>query len=205
MVEKDSQNNNEENENLNIIIFGAPGSGKGTQSQLLIDKYNLYHISTGDLIRREIAESTELGLLAKDLIANGQLVPDDIVIRMIADKMENKIEGKNGFIFDGFPRTPVQAEALNQLCEEHGMKINILINLLVDEDELITRLLQRGEVSRRSDDNIDTITRRLDVYKNQTNPICSFYDETGICKKIDGEGEIEEVFNRINKEIESIL
>ncbi len=205
MESSNSLTQNSEDTNLNIIIFGAPGSGKGTQSEKLIEKYNLYHISTGDMIRKEIANGTELGLLAKDIIGNGQLIPDELVINMIAEKMANKLPGKNGFIFDGFPRTPEQAQALNDLCEANGMKINILINLIVEEEQLIDRLLGRAKVSNRSDDNYETIIRRLHVYSNQTKPVCSFYDDSGICRRINGEGSVDEVFNRITEEIATVL
>lgn len=189
---------------LNVIIYGAPGSGKGTQSDLIIQKYNLSHLSTGDLIRKEIADNTELGQFASELIANGQLVPDEIVIKMIANKISEALQNSNGFIFDGFPRTVAQAEALEAMCEEKGIKTDILIDLQVNEAELINRLLERGKISGRSDDNLETIQKRLDVYVNQTKPVTEFYKNRNKHAVIDGMGTIEEIFNRISDTLNAV-
>ena len=159
----------------NVIICGAPGSGKGTQSDLIIKKYNLKHISTGDLLRKEIADGTELGKNAQQYISAGQLVPDDVIIGIIAHKLDtlNKEEIK-GIILDGFPRTLAQAEALEKMLEDRGEETEVLVDLNVDEEELINRLLIRGKTSGRSDDNLETIQKRLNVYHSQTKPVSEY-------------------------------
>ena len=160
---------------LNLIICGAPGSGKGTQSDLIIKKYNLQHFSTGDILRKEIAEETELGKYAHEFIANGQLVPDGVIIDMIAGKIDklNKSE-ISGMIFDGFPRTVAQAVALEELFEKRSLKTDVLVDLVVDEQELIDRLLLRGQTSGRTDDNLESIRNRLEVYHSQTKPVTEY-------------------------------
>jgi adenylate kinase len=179
---------------LNLVLFGPPGAGKGTQSQKLIDKYNLVHLSTGDLLRSEITAGTELGLKAKALMDEGMLVPDEVVIGMIDNKLkENKTAG--GFIFDGFPRTVPQAEGLDRLMEENGTEITCMIALEVDEEELTKRLLLRGKTSGRPDDqNEELIRKRVQEYNNKTTPVANYYEKQGKFFSVHGIGEIEEIF-----------
>ena len=179
---------------LNLVLFGPPGAGKGTQSQKLIDKYNLVHLSTGDLLRSEIAAGTELGLKAKALMDQGILVPDEVVIGMIDNKLkENKNAG--GFIFDGFPRTVPQAEGLDRLMAENGTEITCMIALEVDEEELTKRLLLRGKSSGRPDDqNEELIRKRVQEYNNKTTPVANYYEKQGKFFSVHGIGEIEEIF-----------
>lgn len=179
---------------LNLVLFGPPGAGKGTQSQKLIEKYNLVHLSTGDLLRSQIAAGTELGLKAKALMDEGTLVPDEVVIGMIDAKLkENKQAG--GFIFDGFPRTVPQAEALDRLMTENGTEITCMIALEVGEEELTKRLLLRGQSSGRPDDqNEDLIRKRVQEYNNKTMPVANYYEQQGKFFSVHGIGEIEEIF-----------
>jgi adenylate kinase len=188
---------------LNIIIFGAPGSGKGTQSENLIKKYNLAHISTGDVLRAEMKNSTELGKLAEGYISKGLLVPDDVVIGMLANVLDSK-KDVAGVVFDGFPRTIAQSEALEKILEERGEKVSIVVSLEVEEPELIDRLIKRGQQSGRSDDNLETIKSRLDVYKNQTSPLKEYYTKSGKLASIKGVGTIEEIFGRIAEAVDKI-
>lgn len=189
---------------LNIVIFGAPGSGKGTQSENLIKKYNLAHISTGDVLRAEMKNGTELGKLAEGYISKGQLVPDDVVIDMLAKVLDEKIKaGAKGVIFDGFPRTIPQGEALDKMLAERGEKITTVVSLNVEEEELISRLLKRGQDSGRSDDNYETIKARLDVYNNQTSPLKDHYTKSGKLDPIKGVGTVDEIFGRITEAIEN--
>ncbi len=184
----------------NVIICGAPGSGKGTQSDLIIKKYNLKHFSTGDLLRKEIADGTELGKSANTYISAGQLVPDDVIIGMIANKLDSLDKTTvKGIILDGFPRTLAQAEALEKMLEERGEQTDVLIDLDVKEEELINRLLLRGQTSGRSDDNLETIQKRLNVYYNQTRPVSEYYKAKGKYAAIHGMGTIEEIFGRISE------
>ena len=161
---------------MNIVIFGAPGSGKGTQSEKLIEKYGLYHISTGDLLRKEIKAGSELGKIADDYISKGQLLPDSLIIDMLAKLLDTTPEAREGVILDGFPRTIPQAQALDALLLDRGMELSAVVGLEVDEPELIDRLIKRGQVSGRSDDNLETIKKRLDVYHNQTRSDILFYN-----------------------------
>jgi len=184
---------------LNVIICGAPGSGKGTQSELIIKKYNLKHISTGDLLRKEIADGTQLGKDANTYISTGQLVPDDVIIRMIAHKLDTMDKNEiSGIILDGFPRTLAQAEALEKMLEERGEETEVLVDLNVHEDELINRLLMRGKTSGRTDDNLETIQKRLNVYHSQTKPVSEFYKNKGKYASVHGMGTIDEIFKRIS-------
>jgi adenylate kinase len=185
---------------LNIVIFGAPGSGKGTQSELIIAKYGLDHISTGAVLRAAIEKGTELGKVAQDYINQGQLVPDDLIIQLIDNLLDEKADSK-GVIFDGFPRTIPQAIALKELLNKRGTDISILIDLQVDEAELINRLLERGKISGRSDDNLETIQARLNVYHTQTAPLADFYRNEGKHSAIRGVGSIPEICDRIDEEI----
>ena len=188
---------------FNIVIFGAPGSGKGTQSKKIIERYGFDYISTGDMLRRAISEGRELGKKAKDYIDRGQLVPDDVIVGMIADFLDGK-KGSKGVIFDGFPRTLKQAEALKTMLNERGTDIHILLDLQVEDEELVERLLERGKISGRSDDNPDTIKARLDVYHTQTAPLATYYIGEGKHVPIKGIGQIEEIFERITEAIDRV-
>lgn len=188
---------------FNIVIFGAPGSGKGTQSKKIIERYGFDYISTGDMLRRAISEGRELGKKAKDYIDRGQLVPDDVIVGIIADFLDDK-KGSKGVIFDGFPRTLKQAEALKTMLNERGTDIHILLDLQVEDEELVERLLERGKISGRSDDNPETIKARLDVYHTQTAPLATYYIGEGKHVPIKGIGQIEEIFERIAEAIDRV-
>ena len=164
----------------NIVIFGAPGSGKGTQSEKMIEKYGLGHISTGDVLRDQIKRGTELGKTAKGYIDNGQLIPDDLMVSILADVYDSFGKEHKGVIFDGFPRTIPQAQALKDMLAKRGHKVAAMIELDVPEDELMKRLIKRGQESGRSDDNEETIKKRLTVYHNQTSPLIEWYEKEGI-------------------------
>ncbi len=181
----------------NIVIFGAPGAGKGTQSDKLIEKYGLGHISTGDVLRNEIKNGTELGQTAKGYIDNGQLIPDDLMVSILASVYDGFGKEHAGVIFDGFPRTIPQAEALKKMLAERGHQIDAMIELSVPEDELMARLLNRGKLTGRSDDNEETIKKRLDVYHNQTAPLIDWYENEGIHHHVEGLGTVDEIFDRI--------
>ncbi|MBP1638537.1 MAG: adenylate kinase [Bacteroidetes bacterium] len=183
---------------LNIIIFGAPGSGKGTQSERITEKYNLLHISTGDMLRAEIAAKTELGELANSYISKGQLLPDQVIIDMLAKKLTDTAAGRKGVIFDGFPRTVAQAEALDVLLKKNNQDVSIMLELDVEKEELITRLLKRGQETGRSDDNLEVIQNRLEVYHSQTTPVMDYYKAAGKYTHIKGTGTIDEIFGRIS-------
>ena len=190
---------------LNIVIFGAPGSGKGTQSENLIEHYKLFHISTGDVLRDHMRRGTELGKTAKQYIDQGQLFPDELMIGILAQVIDdNKEQAQNGVIFDGFPRTIPQAEALETLLNERGTSVSAVVGLEVPEAELIDRLVKRGQMSGRSDDNEETIKKRLTVYHNQTSPLQAFYQEKGLYKAIKGTGTIDGIFEDIKKAIDAI-
>ena len=186
---------------FNIVIFGAPGSGKGTQSKMIVERYGFDYISTGDMLRQAISQGNELGKTAKEYIDRGQLVPDDLIVRLIADFLDDK-RGSKGVIFDGFPRTIKQAEALKTMLNERGTDIHILLDLQVEDDELVTRLLERGKISGRSDDNPETIKARLDVYHTQTAPLATYYIGEGKHVAIKGIGQIEDIFERIAEAID---
>lgn len=188
---------------LNIVIFGGPGSGKGTQSEFIKKKYSLDHISTGDVLRAEIKKGSELGQMCSDIISKGQLIPDDLMIKILAKQFDS-FENSNGVIFDGFPRTIAQATALNDILIERGTKVAGVVALEVEEQELIARLIKRGQISGRSDDNEETIAKRLHVYNNQTSPLIEFYKNEGLYKGIEGMGTMEEIFNRICVAIDSL-
>jgi adenylate kinase len=186
---------------LNIVLFGPPGAGKGTQSQNLINKYGLVHLSTGDLLRTEIARGTELGVKAKEIMDRGILVSDDIVIGMIENKLDAN-PSANGFIFDGFPRTKAQAEALDDLLQKKGTAISCMIALEVDEAELTRRLLDRGKDSGRADDRDEaTIKNRINEYNNKTLPLKDYYSAEGKFHSIDGVGNVNDIFNEIQKRL----
>jgi len=189
---------------FNLILFGPPGSGKGTQSSNLINTFGLKHLSTGDLLRDEIARETRLGIEAKKFMDAGQLVPDAVVIGMIGSKLDENPEAK-GFIFDGFPRTTAQAEALDNLLELKGTSIHMLISLEVPEEELKQRLLLRGEISGRSDDNEEVIANRILEYRAKTEPVSNYYEAQGKLERIKGVGEIDEIFSSIKGKLETFI
>ena len=181
---------------LNIVIFGAPGSGKGTQSERIVEKFGIDHISTGDVLRAEIAAGSELGKSAKALIDNGQLIPDAMMIDILAAKLDTFVDSK-GVIFDGFPRTIAQAEALKAMLNERGQDVTAMIELDVPEDELMTRLIKRGQMSGRADDNEETIKKRLVVYAEQTSPLKDWYKNDGKHCYINGLGDLDRIFDDI--------
>ena len=187
---------------FNLILFGPPGSGKGTQSERLIAKYGLKHLSTGDLLRSEIAGATPLGMAAKSFMDKGQLVPDEVVIEMISSALDNNPQA-NGFLFDGFPRTTAQAEALDKLLTQKGTGISVVLALQVTKDELVKRLLNRGLTSGRSDDvNEDIIRARIDEYKRKTAAVADYYKKYDKVELVKGEGSIDEIFDLLSKEID---
>jgi adenylate kinase len=189
---------------LNIVLFGPPGAGKGTQSQKLIDKYNLIHLSTGDLLRSQITAGTELGLEAKKLMDNGILVPDEVVIGMIESKVKEHKHAA-GFIFDGFPRTVPQAQGLDKLLHENGTEISCMIALRVDDEELTKRLLLRGQTSGRPDDqNEELIRKRVNEYNTKTRPVADYYAGQSKYCAVEGIGEIEEIFNALCQQIDAL-
>ena len=188
----------------NIVIFGAPGSGKGTQSEKMIEKYGLGHISTGDVLRDQIKRGTELGKTAKGYIDNGQLIPDELMVSILADVYDSFGKEHKGVIFDGFPRTIPQAQALKDMLAERGHKVAAMIELDVPEEELMKRLIKRGQESGRSDDNEETIKKRLTVYHNQTSPLIDWYEKEGIHHHINGLGELDRIFGDICAVIDAI-
>nr|WP_321376317.1 adenylate kinase [uncultured Bacteroides sp.] len=188
---------------LNVVIFGAPGSGKGTQSEFIIKKFGVNHISTGDVLRAEIKNNTELGKTAKGYIDQGQLVPDSLIIDILASVLDNLKESK-GVIFDGFPRTIPQAEALKVMLNERGQDVSIMLDLDVPEEELITRLIKRGQECGRADDNMETIKKRLVVYNTQTSPLKDYYKKEGKYQYIKGLGTLESIFADIVTAVEKL-
>lgn len=190
---------------LNIVLFGAPGCGKGTQSELLEKRFSLRHISTGNVIRQQIAAKTELGLQMQACIERGELAPDQLVIDMIADYVANHKEG-TGVIFDGFPRTTAQAEAFDKILAEHDQKVSVMINMEVPEEELVKRILLRGKDSGRADDQSEDIIRnRIEVYNAQTAVVADFYRAQGKFESVPSLGTIEEVAERIAAVVEKYL
>ena len=182
---------------LNIVLFGPPGAGKGTQSKKIIEKYQLVHLSTGDILRGEIAGGTNLGLEAKKLMDEGLLVPDEVVIGMISNKLEAN-KGSNGFIFDGFPRTVAQAEALDHLLESRNTAISGMIALEVDEEELRLRLAKRAlEQDRPDDAEPEVITKRIEEYRNKTAPVAGYYQKQDKYSFVNGIGSIDEIFRKV--------
>src|ERR1700761_3258236 len=178
---------------FNLVLFGPPGSGKGTQSENIVKTYKLQHISTGDLLRDEVSRHTPLGTEAKKYMDQGMLVPDEVVIGMISGKIDADPDAR-GFVFDGFPRTRPQAEALDKLLEFKQTKIHLVLALEVPEPELITRLVGRGETSGRSDDNEEVIVKRIKEYHQKTQPVASYYDEQGKMERVNGTNTIPETF-----------
>ena len=188
---------------LNIVIFGAPGSGKGTQSERIVEKFGINHISTGDVLRAEIKKGTELGKTAKGYIDQGQLLPDELIIDILASTLDSFKESK-GVIFDGFPRTIAQAEALKKMLAERGQEVSVMLDLDVPEEELMTRLIKRGQESGRADDNEETIKKRLVVYHSQTAPLIDWYQNEGKYQHIHGLGTMDAIFADIVAAVEQL-
>lgn len=183
---------------FNLILFGPPGSGKGTQSERIVQKFGLIHLSTGNLLRQEIQDKTPLGMEARSFMDRGQLVPDEVVIAMISSLLEKHPEAK-GFLFDGFPRTIAQAEALDKLLSLKKTSICKVLALTVSEEELVKRLMKRGETSGRSDDNNEMVIRqRFEVYKRETEPVAHYYEAHGKLEKIRGEGSVDDIFSALD-------
>jgi len=182
---------------VNFLIFGPPGSGKGTQSVKLAEKFNLVHLSTGDMLRAEVAAGTELGKRMSSIMSKGELVPDEVVIEMIAVRVDNTKDSA-GFLFDGFPRTVAQTVALEKMLNKRGMRIDLMLVLDVDHDELVSRLVARAEQSGRPDDKDPAvIENRIDVYKSKTEPIIAYCRDRGIYQPVNGMGSIQDIFNRL--------
>lgn len=190
---------------LNIALFGPPGAGKGTQSKLLLDKYNLAYISTGDILRNEIKNNTELGRQAKDVIKRGGLVSDEIIVQLIEKELQLHNQKVNGFLFDGFPRTTVQAYILEGLLLKMNSGLNCMLSLEVPKNNLLERMLKRAEKESRPDDNEEVIKFRLEEYENKTKPVIDFYKEKNIYRGIEGTGAIEDIHKRLTKEIDDVL
>jgi adenylate kinase len=189
---------------INLILFGPPGSGKGTQAAKLVEKYGLLHISTGDLFRYEMGNNTPLGLQAKSYMEKGELVPDEVTIGMLRNKVEANAFAE-GYIFDGFPRTTRQADALDNLLAENGNEVAILLMLDVPDEELVKRLLGRGKESGRADDLDEGIIRnRIEVYKSETTPVFDYYAQKGKAQKVYGVGSIDEIFQRLCAQIDRL-
>ena len=189
---------------LNLVLFGPPGAGKGTQSEKLLENYGLIHLSTGDILRGEMKAGTELGVKAKSLIEAGNLVPDEVVIGMIDNKISDNLDGK-GFIFDGFPRTQAQAKALDKLLEAKGTGVSVMLSLEVAEEELVKRLLERGKSSGRADDaNEETIKNRISVYNRETSVLVDFYSKQSKHVGVYGVGAVNDIFGKLTDVIDSI-
>lgn len=187
---------------LNIVIFGAPGSGKGTQSENLINEFGLHHISTGEVLRDHIARGTELGKVADTYISKGQLIPDALMVKVLEDVLDsNPDKTAKGVIFDGFPRTIDQAKALKEMLAQRGSRIHAVIGLEVDEDELVKRMLHRGQETGRADDNLETIKNRLKVYHSQTQPLRDYYIGEGKYHPINGNGSVEKIYGEISESL----
>jgi len=190
---------------VNFLIFGPPGSGKGTQSVRLAEKFNLIHLSTGDMLRAEITAGTELGKKMSLIMSKGELVPDSVVIEMIAYKIDNS-KGNAGFLFDGFPRTVAQTVSLEKMLNDRGMKIDQMLVLDVDHDELVKRLIARAELSGRPDDKDPAvIENRIEVYKEKTEPIINYCSEKGIYQPVNGMGSIDDIFKRLNDHMKKLV
>jgi adenylate kinase len=190
---------------VNFLIFGPPGSGKGTQSVRLAEKFNLLHLSTGDMLRAEITTGTELGKKMSLIMSKGELVPDEVVIEMIAHKIDNS-KGSAGFLFDGFPRTVAQTVSLEKMLNDRGMKIDQMLVLDVDHDELVKRLIARAELSGRPDDKDPAvIENRIDVYKEKTEPIINYCNQKGLYQPVNGMGTIDDIFKRLSEYMKKLV
>jgi adenylate kinase len=190
---------------VNFLIFGPPGSGKGTQSVRLAEKFNLIHLSTGDMLRAEIAAGTELGKKMSLIMSKGELVPDEVVIEMIAHKIDSS-KGSAGFLFDGFPRTVAQTISLEKMLNQRGMKIDQMLVLDVDHDELVKRLIARAELSGRPDDKDPAvIENRIDVYKQKTEPIINYCSKKGLYQPVNGMGTIDDIFKRLTDYMKKLV
>lgn len=187
---------------LNLVLFGAPGSGKGTQSEKIIDKYGLHHISTGEVLRKNIKEGTELGKIADSYISKGHLIPDSLMVDILRQELKSLPSDTKGVIFDGFPRTIPQAIELENILSEMGHDLTGVVGLEVPEEELVARMLKRGAETGRADDNIDTILNRLKVYHDQTEPLKEHYQGKGSYLQIDGLGNVDDIFSSISKAID---
>lgn len=183
---------------MNLILFGPPGAGKGTQAEKLVNHFDLPHLSTGNIFRANIKNETPLGKKVKSILDAGKLVPDETVVELVADELDNE-KYDNGVIFDGFPRTVGQAKALDQYLEANGKKVDTLVTLDVPEEELVNRILSRGQ--GRTDDTPEKIKTRLQVYKKETEPVLNYYKEHGIVEEVDGVGNVDEIFDRIKKAV----
>ncbi|MCK9411013.1 MAG: adenylate kinase [Prolixibacteraceae bacterium] len=189
---------------INLVLFGPPGAGKGTQAAFLSNEYQLIHLSTGDILREEIAADTKIGQIAKDIICRGELVPDTMVINLIKEQMD-KNPTANGFLFDGFPRTVPQAEALDALLVHYGRSVSAMLSLEVEKEELVNRLMNRGTTSGRSDDsNRSVIENRIEVYNEKTAPLIQYYQSTGKYEAVNGIGSIEDITGRLKRCIERV-
>ena len=190
---------------VNLILFGPPGSGKGTQAKILEEKFGLLQVSTGDLFRYELGNNTPLGIKARSYMDKGQLVPDEVTVAMLQNKLEMHPDVK-GYILDGFPRTIPQCEALDALLKQRGESVDQLISLNVDDEEIVKRLLERGKTSGRADDaNEEVIRKRIAVYKSETSPVFQYYDTKGLSKQIEGIGSIEEINEQLSVLINSLI
>lgn len=190
---------------LNLVLFGAPGSGKGTQSEKIINEYGLYHISTGDLLRDHIARNTSYGKTANEYISKGNLIPDELMMQILEEELDKHIAaGAAGVVFDGFPRTIPQADALNELLLRKGTELHAVVGLEVPAADLTERLLKRGLESGRSDDNAQTIAHRLEVYHSQTEPLREYYRNCGKFISVNGKGLVDDIFHDIERGIESL-
>lgn len=181
-----------------LVIFGPPGAGKGTQAAKIRDKYGVLHISTGDMLRASVKEGTEIGKLAKSFMDKGELVPDDVMVEIIKERIA-KPDSRNGFMLDGFPRTIPQAEALDKMLHNKGLTIDAVISIEVSDNEIIKRISGRQAEEQREDDSVDVVRNRLRVYRDQTEPLKEYYRDKGILKEVDGIGTVDEVFERIDK------
>lgn len=186
---------------FNFILFGPPGSGKGTQSVQVAEKYGLGHISTGDIFRKNIREKTALGLKVQKIIENGNLVPDELLVEILEDAMD-QFEGVRGFVFDGFPRTIQQAHDLDQLLTSRKEKVSLVLSLEVNDDEIISRLLKRAELQGRKDDTKEVIENRIKVYNNQTQPLINYYSQNGSFTAVNGIGSIDSIFKSICEKVD---
>ena len=187
---------------MNVVIFGAPGSGKGTQREKIIKKYALHHISTGEVLRDHIARKTPIGQIAHTYISQGQLIPDSLMIQILEEIMDNEPKAKQGVILDGFPRTIPQAEALKRFFDRRGLTLDHVIGLEVPEDELVTRMIKRGQETGRADDNLETIKNRLKVYHESTTPLRDYYVGEGLYRPIHGSGSVDEIVASISSAID---